>query len=117
MVNVKIMQNAEKRGKSLQKKIEEIARFYGWEEQRAQLVEEMAELIVALNKDRRTNGAGEAYLKKHAAAVSNVKEEIADVEIMLAQIKYLMSIDQQELDEIKAFKLDRTLDQIYSMDD
>lgn len=79
-----------------------IADHYGVDTQSQQLVEEMAELTVALNKLRRGK----------ASAVDNVIEEIADVEIMLEQIKYLLSITPAQIDCIKQSKIVRQLTRI-----
>lgn len=81
--------------------IKKIADFYGYENQSHILIEEMAELTQAIIK---------MYRKKWLAddveeEVRHIKEEIADVEICLDQIKYLLECD--DLDEIKRYKIDR----------
>lgn len=71
---------------------EEMARFmlahYGLKAQKMKLIEELAELIQALAKDD----------------VSAIKEELADVEVMIMQIKDGMQI---ETAEIMNYKLNR----------
>lgn len=73
-----------------------IADRFGYERQKVKCMEELAELTQALAKDD----------------VENITEEIADVEIMLAQIKYLLEINDSEIIEIKGDKLIRTLGKI-----
>lgn len=79
----------------------------GYEEQSNQLVEECAELIQAVSKYRRATTEA-----KKAVAVENLIEEIADVEIMLEQIKYLLQIPEDELEAVKLFKVNRTREEI-----
>ena len=88
----------------------ENAKHYGYEVQSNQLVEECAELIQAVSKFRRaTTGAGQPVADyKKTVSLENLIEEIADVEIMLEQIKYLLHISEAELDEVKYFKVNRT---------
>ena len=83
-----------------------IAHHYGYEEQSNQLIEECAELIQAVNKYRRVKVAG----NKHEVqmALENLIEEVADVEIMLEQIKYLLSIPEEDIKAIKLYKVNRT---------
>lgn len=72
--------------------IDEYGEFF----QQLKAVEELAELQRALARD--IAGDGED-------AVRNVCEEIADVEIMLAQLR--MIYDADEIDDWKASKLER----------
>lgn len=71
---------------------EEMARFmlahYGLKAQKMKLIEELAELIQALSKDD----------------INAIKEQVADVEVMLMQIKSGMHI---ETAEIMNYKLNR----------
>lgn len=73
-------------------KNEEMAKFtlahYGLKAQKMKLIEELAELIQALSKDD----------------IKAIKEEVADVEVMLMQIKDGMHI---ETTEIMNYKLNR----------
>lgn len=62
-----------------------------------QLQEELAELIVAINKYKRGFQEGK----------KNIIEEIADVEIMIKQVKYLLAIDIKQVDNIKEYKINR----------
>lgn len=90
----------------------ETAKYYGYEAQSNQLVEECAELIQAVNKYRRVEtGLGQPVAEdKKAIAI----EEIADVELMLEQIKYLLQIPEDELLAVKTFKVNRTRERMES---
>lgn len=88
----------------------ETAKYYGYEVQSNQLVEECAELIQAISKYRRATAGGGQPLAdyKRTVVLENLIEEIADVEIMLEQIKYLLQIPEDELEAVKIFKVKRT---------
>lgn len=82
-------------------KIQKIASHYGYDAQSRQCIEEMAELTQAINKYWRKKGNGQPTDKK--GCFDNLVEEIADVQIMLWQLKYLLNADtsiiiQQKLD-------------------
>lgn len=96
----------------MEDKIRIIAERYGYEPQSRQCIEEMAELIQAINKlYRRKNFGGNSL--EVAEAQANVLEEISDVLIMIWQLKVLLGIGEGELyDKINA-KLDRQLKRIY----
>ena len=87
----------------------ETAKYYGYEAQSNQLVEECAELIQAVSKYRRAVDED-----KKEVALENLIEEIADVEIMLEQIKYLLQIPEDELEAVKLFKVNRTRERVLS---
>lgn len=80
---------------------EKLIATFGTENQITKCVEELNELGQALCKvnSRDTN---------KALATKSVIEEIADVEIMLEQIKMILAIDEQEVKRMKSFKLHRT---------
>jgi NTP pyrophosphatase (non-canonical NTP hydrolase) len=89
-------------------KLMRIADEYGYEAQSRKLMEETAELTVALNKDwwmRRKHSPSDEELKK---ARENIIEEIADVEVVLSQIKYLMNCEVEVM-QVKKQKIDRQL--------
>lgn len=92
----------------------ETAKYYGYEAQSNQLVEECAELIQAVNKYRRAEtGLGQPVAEdKKAIAYDNLVEEIADVEIMLEQIKHLLQIPEGDIQAIKLFKVNRIKERI-----
>lgn len=70
---------------------------FGIQNQQDMVIEECAELIQAINKYRR-KGNGEG--------LSNLCEEIADVEIMLAQLRIMLNADEV-IDGIKQSKIKR----------
>ena len=72
---------------------------YGPQNQMKQSIEELAELIVAINKYTRYPDVIET--KQHVA------EEIADVLIMIDQLKIILDIKEYEINSYKAYKLDR----------
>lgn len=80
-----------------------IADTYGYEHQSRQLIEEMAELTQAINKYWR---AGEKI------TIDGLIEEIADVEICLEQVKYLLNIPKSIISDWKEYKIKRELDRI-----
>ena len=69
-----------------------IAEHYGLEKQKLKAIEEMAELTKALLKDDK----------------KNIVEEIADVEIMIVQLKWLLSVHGPVAD-VKIQKIGRQL--------
>ena len=94
-----------------EQKIQYIAYHYGYEPQSRQLIEEMAELTVALNKAwRKTFDTVDKI--PNMDDEERIEEEIADVEIMLSQIKYLLGLGDEELSQIIENKLDRQIERI-----
>ena len=85
--------------------IRKIADHYGLNAQLNVATEELAELIQAIARFRRVdeNDMLELEIRKNLVA-----EEMADVEVMLAQIKYLMEIDEK-VEAIAKYKIDRQL--------
>lgn len=65
-------------------------------------IEECAELIKALQKNKRVDHKN---TEKHLQAIRNICDEIADVDIMVTQLK--MIFPQQIIEEIKISKLER----------
>jgi len=72
---------------------------WGLNAQVGQTVEECAELIVALQK----------YINRapHADTVDNILDEIADVEMMLAQVRLALRINDSVLRERIEYKFER----------
>ena len=93
---------------SISEEIKKIAEHYGYDAQSNQLVEECAELIQAVNKYRRSRGKGQATTDTEQIASDNLIEEIADVEIMIEQVKHLLQIPEEEIQTIKIYKVNRT---------
>lgn len=81
-----------------------IAKHYGYKEQLGQLQEECGELIVAAHKQAKKEG-GDWLIS------DNFIEEVADVEIMIEQLKLLFKI-QEPVEGIKTAKICRQLERI-----
>ena len=93
----------------ISEELKQIADYYGWDAQSNMLIEECAELIQAVNKYKRANGSGQPMAEYHSSLVfDNLIEEIADVEIMLEQIKHLLKVPEEEIHTTKVFKIIRT---------
>lgn len=93
-----------------------IAEHYGYDSQSRQLIEEMAELTVAINKLWRVERFCDRknIMDVKGFSYPEVKEiigEIADVEIMLAQIKHLLGCND-EVEQEKERKILRQLERI-----
>lgn len=98
----------------ISQELKDIAHYYGYEAQSNQLVEECAELIQAISKYRRAKAGAGLPLPDYKGTVvlENLIEEIADVEIMLGQVKYLLNIPEEDLEAVKLFKINRTKERI-----
>lgn len=99
-----------------QNNIIEMANHYGCESQSRQLIEEMAELTVTINKlwrvERFCNRRDIMDIKGFSyPETKEIIEEIADVEIMLSQIKYLLGCND-EVEQEKERKILRQLERI-----
>lgn len=94
-------------------KIQKIADTYGYDAQSRQCIEEMAELTQAINKYwRKQLDCGNRNIFEIALdnpEGRNLVEEIADVQIMLWQMAYLLNVDVLPIIEQK---LDRQLERI-----
>lgn len=107
------------------KKIQKIAQTYGYDAQSRQCIEEMAELTQSINKfwrkqlkcglfsveEVRNYGEGISSFSemKDTDGYKNLVEEIADVQIMLWQLEYLLNADTSIIIQKK---LDRQLERI-----
>lgn len=97
--------------------IQKIADTYGYDTQSRQRIEEMAELTHAINSYwRKVLDCGNkpiinGCLPKVSSTYDNLVEEIADVQIMLWQMAYLLNADVTPIIEQK---LDRQLERIES---
>ena len=85
--------------------IRKIADHYGLIPQLNVATEELAELIQAIARFRRVD---ERDMLELARRKNLVAEEIADVEVMLAQIKYLMKIDER-VEAVAKYEIERQL--------
>ena len=85
--------------------IRKIADHYGLIPQLNVATEELAELIQAIARFRRVD---ERDMLELAIRKNLVAEEMADVEVMLAQIKYLMKTDER-VEAVAKYEIDRQL--------
>lgn len=98
-------------------RISEIVMRYGYDAQSRQCIEEMAELTQAINKFWRKDlkcgysAIEENGLDKESEAYINLIEEIADVEIMLEQMKEMLYC-RDKVSEIREEKLERQIGRI-----
>lgn len=110
--------------KSRLEKIRAIGRHYGYDAQSRQCIEEMAELTQAINKYWRKDlecgkhmyNPCDGYMPDGSQEYWNLVEEIADVQIMLEQMKFFLAADydiKKMIDE----KLDRQMERIRKEDD
>lgn len=92
-------------------KIKWIASMYGYDAQSRQCTEKAAELIQAINKRWRKAAYG-GNDKEIAAAEERIIDEMADVIIMLWQLKYLLGVREHILEEKNEDKIDRQLERM-----
>lgn len=97
-------------------KLIRIAKYYGYDAQSRQCIEEMAELTQAINKYwRKALDYGKVpipengYMHLSPREYGNLVEEIADVQIVLWQIQHLLNADMMP---IIHKKLDREIERI-----
>ena len=84
-------------------KIEQILRRYGCKAQLVKAAEELAELQLILLQD---------HNKNFIYDVTEIYEELADVYIMLEQIKLIYCINESELNGEIEYKLNRQIKRI-----
>lgn len=87
----------------IDERLKQIADHYGLDEQLNILQEECAELIQAVSKYKR---------RKLIDNYQHIVEEIADIEIMIAQVKYLLKMYDYHVDYVKEEKIKRQLERI-----
>lgn len=80
----------------------------GKEHQMRQTQEELAELIVAINKYERSIGNP----LWNNSARKNVIEEMADVLIMLDAVKKMLDIKDEDLKSVREYKLNRLFNRL-----
>lgn len=83
------------------------AEQFGIENRMIQCTEECGELIQALSKYQRIQQGDKTCQTDMCHAEYMIAEEMADVELLLEQIKYLLG-NEMEVRERKLYKLDRT---------
>jgi NTP pyrophosphatase (non-canonical NTP hydrolase) len=102
----------------MRNKINKIASHFDFSNQVMQLSEECAELIQAVNKYRRFRGSKTTRdeiiesTNDSNMLIQNIAEEIADVDIMLEQMKILLNISNEAVEGIKEKKVNRQLARI-----
>ena len=87
--------------KEKQEIYKEAVNQWGEDAQINMAIEEMAELISALQHYRRHESWG------GKVTVADIADEVADVEIMMEQLRFMFNIDSLYLFNIKEQKLDR----------
>ena len=99
----------------MDKRLYQIVKHYGYEPQSRQLIEEMSELSVAINKFwRKQLNCGNRPIQDvpmNTPEELNIIEEIADVEIMLEQMK-MFFFCQKEVEKCKEQKIIRQLERM-----
>lgn len=85
--------------KTNKQKLQEIISYFGEDNQKLKAIEELSELTIAIINTKNDK-------------TENLIEEIADVEIMLKQLKIIYKIDKSEIKKAKQFKIERTLKMI-----
>ncbi len=99
-------------------KIQKIAQHYGYDTQSRQCIEEMGELTQAINKYWRKDlqcgkypyNPRDGYMPDGSKEYNNLVEELADVQIMIWQMKFILT--ETDFDEIIQQKLDRQMERI-----
>lgn len=99
-------QAEELRNKMLSCKIEKIADHYGLQHQLYKSVEELIELVQAIQDYSFKLG-----MRDDEISTEHVVDEIADVKIMIAQLEYLLELEEEVNDRVE-FKLNRQMDRI-----
>lgn len=84
---------------------------WGIEVQMGMMIEESAELIQAISKFKRSYNKSEVDKQD---AYDHLCEEVADVENMIQQIRYMLDTDV--IDKYKEEKLERTLKKIIKVE-
>lgn len=84
-------------------RIKYIADFFGCEKQSNKAIEELNELAVAIAHYQKRKGSDDR---------KNLIEEIADAEVMLSQIKYMYGVSQTDIDSVKRYKINRTIERL-----
>lgn len=89
--------------------VEEIVNTYG-KKQIPVAIEEMAELTQALTKYMRIMNCGQTVRKSIDEVLVDIKEEMADVLLMIIQLQLLFNISDKQLSEIICEKIKRTME-------
>ena len=90
----------------MKEKIQKIADHYGLQHRLNKSVEELIELVQAIQEYSLKLG-----MRDDEISTEHVAEEIADVKIMIAQLEYLLELEEEVKDRVE-FKLNRQMDRI-----
>ena len=101
------------KGKNMKAEIKKIARHYGIRRQTLKTLEELNELGAELRWLANLNiePLHLVSVEEIDKQLAKVCEEIADVEVMIAQLKFLFDCDEQ-VETIKKFKVNRELERM-----
>lgn len=88
------------------KKLRKIAISRGYDSQSMKLIEEMAGLTQAIAKH--------VVSKEKAKTLREIKHRIAAVLVMLEQIVYLLDLDNNDIDQLMEYEINRQLFEIKS---
>lgn len=102
----------------MSKAIKQIAEHYGMEHQTIKTMEELAELTAELSRLAILNSTPLKLVSiaEYNAQLTKVIEEIADVEIMLEQLKYIYDCEMV-VEDIRAKKIARQFERMRGADD
>lgn len=97
------------RDKTIEEKCSYIASQFG-EKQIPLMIEEMAELTQALTKYMRIMQYGQPVRKGLDEVTTNIKEEFADVYVMMLQLQEILCFNSEQIKYIAHKKLCRTIE-------
>jgi len=107
-----VIETQERQAKrAMRHELREQAEMFGANNRMLQTIEEMGELAQAICKYQRIETGDKTCNKQQFDIAYNIAEEIADVEICLEQLKYLM-YNSHLVDIIKTQKLKRTKERL-----
>ncbi len=96
---------------TIENKLKNVADFYGQESQLNQTVEECGELVQTIAKYNRAAGRGYDTNVTLEEAKEHLIEELADVQMMVCQMVYLLHCERTILDKINE-KADRQIERM-----
>ncbi len=100
---------------TIEQKVQRIADYYGFDKQLNQVIEECGELIQAAAKYNRVKGEGYDTSINMEVAAENLVEELADVQLVIRQLIYLIDCHDAIVD-ITEEKANRQLERIKKRD-
>lgn len=102
----------------MNQELKSIADYYGLDVQARQLIEEMAELTQAITHLWRIQGGDrtiydpDEVADPYGAQLDRIVEEMADVDILIKQLRYLLCISKGLWKEYRRYKTERQLRRI-----